>query len=215
MTLSRLHIGVFVALAAAIWAAVLLSQGQAITLALAAPFGIVVSVLTLCWLVVEHWLWRQSWLHGWFFNRPDLRGTWKGILQSDWIDPDTNARIAPIVCYFGVKQSLGTLQMHLMTPQSESWLKGGSLKESPNEMLFEIVAVYENRPGLVFRDKSPMHRGAVAIETHGPNSLRPSAMSGEYWTDRKTKGTLEFDSRINETHTRFQDAEVAFRKANR
>lgn len=105
--------------------------------------------------------------------------------------------------------------MHLMTPQSESWLKGGSLKESPNEMLFQIVAVYENRPGLVYRNKSPMHRGALAIETHGPDSLKPCAISGEYWTDRKTKGTLEFDSRIDETHTRFKDAEVAFLKAMR
>lgn len=211
MTLSRLHISVFLFFAAATWAAVLFVQGHSITLEMATPFATVVTVLSLIWLLVEHWLWRMRWFHEWFFERPDLRGTWKGTLQSDWIDEKTGVRVPPITCYFGVKQTLGKLQMHLMTPQSESWLKGGCLQGAASETGFEIVAIYENRPGLDHRDNSPMHRGALALETHGIDTLKPVSLAGEYWTDRKTKGTFEFTQRLDDIHTRYKDAEVAFK----
>ena len=127
MKFERLHITVFLALAALVWWLVLVAQGTQVSSVYWRPFGMVISFLVGLGVVFESLLWRWSWLHGWFVKRPDLRGTWRVELQSDWIDPATNVGVPTIICYMGVAQTLSTLQMHLMTPESESWFIAESI----------------------------------------------------------------------------------------
>ena len=131
MTIGRVHITVFLGLAVAIWFVALIVFGTSVTLQHLAPFSLVVSVLVIIQLLIEHWLWSKSWLHGWFIERPDLRGTWRVVLSSDWVDPISNKTKDPITCYAGIKQSLSSLQLHLMTPESESWIVANSVVRSP------------------------------------------------------------------------------------
>lgn len=211
MRLERLHITAFVCLAALIWVVVLLCQGTPISWAHARPFGIVVSGLVGIGLLFEFVLWRQRWLHSWFVNRPDLRGTWRIELQSSYAQPETNERVPMIVCYMGVKQTLSMLQMHLMTPESESWLVADHVRPSPSGIGFQVIGVYTNEPNVHLRDEnvSEIHQGAFIVDTHGP-SLRPTTLTAKYWTDRKTTGTMDFTARIDEVYTRFADADRAF-----
>jgi hypothetical protein len=111
----------------------------------------------------------------------------------------------------GVKQTLSTLNMHLMTPESESWFIADNVRPSPNGNGFQVIGVYTNEPNIHLRDEriSEMHQGAIIIETHGP-SLRPTTLTAKYWTDRKTTGTMDFTARVCEICTRFKDAENAF-----
>jgi len=211
MKLERLHITAFVGLSAIIWMVVLIFQGTAFSGNHARPFGIVVSSLVGLGLLFELVLWRQPWLHGWFVKRPDLRGTWRVELQSSYVHPQTNERVSLIICYMSVKQTLSTLNMHLMTPESESWFIAENVRPSPNANGFQIIGVYTNEPNIHLRDEriSEMHQGAIIIETHGP-SLKPTTLTAKYWTDRKTTGTMDFSRRINQNYTRFADAERAF-----
>lgn len=157
---------------------------------------------------MEKVLRRQQWLHGWLVQRPDLRGTWKVQLQSDWRDPVTGNPNGPITCYVGVNQTLSTLQMHLMTPESESWLVASSIRVSPSETGFQIVGVYTNKPDHHLRSAtSAMHLGALVIDTHGSSTLRPETMTGEYWTDRKTTGRMTLSSRSDIVYTQFAKAQ--------
>ena len=210
MKLERLHITAFVILAAVVWLAVLLVQGTPVAWVHAQPFGIVVSSLVGVGVLFEFVLWRQPWLHGWFVNRPDLRGTWRVDLQSSYVSPATNERVPMIVCYMGVKQTLSKLQMHLMSPESESWFVADHVRPSPSGRGFQVIGVYTNEPNVHLRDEriSEMHQGAIIVETHGP-SLRPTTLTAKYWTDRKTTGTMEFTARIDELCTRFVDAQRA------
>ncbi|MBE9580943.1 MAG: hypothetical protein IMF18_04925 [Proteobacteria bacterium] len=214
MKLERLHITAFVGIAAIIWAVVLMCQGTPINWDHARPFSVVVSSLVGLGLLFELIFWRLPVFHGWFFKRPDLRGTWRVEIQSSYMHPETNERVPLIVCYMGVKQTLSTLNMHLMTPESESWLIADHVRISPKGNGFQIIGVYTNEPNVHLRDEriSEMHQGAIIIETHGP-SLRPKTLTAKYWTDRKTTGTMEFTERINDVSTRFVDAEKAFRIA--
>lgn len=211
MKLERLHITAFVGIAAVIWLVVLDFQGTAVNWDHARPFSIVVSCLVGLGVLFELVLWRQPWLHGWFVKRPDLRGTWRVELQSSYVRPGTNERVPLIVCYMGVRQTLSTLNMHLMTPESESWFIADNVRPSPNGNGFQIIGVYTNEPNVHLRDErlSEMHQGAIIIETHGP-SLRPTTLTAKYWTDRKTTGTMDFTARVSEIFTRFRDAEHAF-----
>lgn len=212
MSFSRLQISVFLGLAAVAWAVVLLLQGVQLSLAHLAPFGTVVGVLAVSAFAIEHVLWRQPWLHGWFVQRPNLRGTWKVTLQSDWINPATSTTIPPITCYMGVEQTLSTLQMHLMTPESESWFVAHSIRPSPSENGYQIVGVYTNKPKVHLRSStSNMHLGAIVLDTHGDSKSAPSTLTAEYWTDRKTTGRMTLTDRQDIVHTRFEDAKQAIR----
>lgn len=210
MKLERLHITAFLVISALIWLIVLLCQGTPVSWAHARPFSIVVSSLVGLGLLFEVVLWRQPWLHGWFVKRPDLRGTWLVKVQSSYVRPETNEHVPQVVCYMGVKQTLSTLQMHLMTPESESWFIADHLRPSPNGNGFQVIGVYTNEPNVHLRDEriSEMHQGAIILETHGLG-LRPTTLTAKYWTDRKTTGTMEFSARIDEVYTRFVDAQGA------
>ncbi|MBL7252168.1 hypothetical protein ACLD02_18015 [Alloalcanivorax sp. C16-2] len=211
MTIQRLHITAFLAIAAVIWLAVLWLQGTPVSWDHARPFSIVVSGLVAVGLLFEFWLWRNRLFHGWFFARPDLRGTWKVVIQSSYVRPETNERVAPIECYMGVTQTLSKLNMHLMTPESESWLIADHVRPSPSGNGYQIIGVYTNEPNVHLRHEriSEMHQGAMIVETHG-SSVQPRTLTAKYWTDRKTNGTMEFNNRKPEVYTRFVDADDAF-----
>ena len=206
--LERLHITAFLGLGALVWWLVL--GAPRVSWEYMQPFGTVVGVLVAVGAAFEFVLWRRPWLHGWFVKRPDLRGTWRVELQSDWVNPATNRGVPLIVCYMGVAQTLSTLQMHLMTPESESWLIAERISLSPNGVGYQVAGVYTNKPHTHLRGaRSEMHLGGLLLDTHGPTNY-PDTLAGEYWTDRKTKGRMTFTARLATVFTRFEDAEQAF-----
>jgi hypothetical protein len=197
---------VFLGLATLTWGLVLWAQGTPLSANHLAPFGSVVGVLAFFGITFERFLWHFRCFHGWFVNRPDLRGTWKAELRSDWIDPKTGTPVPAITAFMGVSQTLSTLQMHLMTPESESWLVADRIRPSPNGAGYQIVGVYTNKPGLHLRGtRSEIHHGALVLDTHGP-AHRPESLTGEYWTDRKTSGRMELSARVPNMLTRYSDA---------
>ena len=213
MTIGRMHIVVFLGLTVVIWTVVLLIFGTSVTLQHLAPFSLVVSGLVIVQILIEYWLWSKPWLQGWFVKQPDLRGTWRVVLNSDGIDPKTNKTKDPIICYAGIKQSLSNLQLHLMTSESESWLVANAVVASPSEHGFQVVAVYTNKPNIHLRSQSStMHLGALIMDTHGPCVAAPDQLTAEYWTDRKTIGTMEFSDKKSKLYTRYDEADAAFKQ---
>ena len=211
MTFTRLHISVLLTLTVLAWALVLVVEGTPVSREHLTPFGTVVGLLVMLGLAFERVLWHQPYLH-WFFHRPDLRGTWRVELQSDWVNPGTREPTPLIVCYMGVSQTLSTLQMHLMTPESGSWFIADRIRASPNGLGYQIVGVYTNKPQMNLRGvRSEIHQGALILDSHGPNA-RPETLTGEYWTDRKTTGRMTFTRRIPTVITRFHIADLAFRQ---
>jgi hypothetical protein len=162
-------------------------------------------------LAFDHWLWRAPWLHGWFVKRPNLRGTWRVVLQSSYVPPGETEPVPPITCYMAVAQTFSTLQMKLMTPESSSVFIADHIRPSQSGEGYQLIGVYTNEPKVHLRDArvSEMHQGALLLETHGA-AHRPETITGKYWTDRKTVGEMDFDQRADTIYTRFEDAEKAF-----
>ena len=216
MKLERLHITAFLATAAVVWLVVLVAQGTDVTWEHGRPFSIVVGVLVTLGAALEHWLWRKPIVQSWLVKRPDIRGTWRVELQSSYMRFGTDKPVPLIVCYVGVTQTLSNLQMHLMTPESESWFIADNVRPSPNGIGFQVIGVYTNEPKIHLRAarKSEIHQGAVIIETHG-QGRRPRTLTAKYWTDRNTSGSLEFTDHVNRVFTRFEDAKRAFLERDR
>ncbi len=107
----------------------------------------------------------------------------------------------------GVEQTLSKLQVHLMTPESESWFISDHIRPSPNGNGFQVIGVYTNEPNIHLRDEriSEMHQGAIIRSSSKrtgrgcdrrslPRSIGPTARPQERWTSRGALATCSPDS---------------------
>ncbi len=95
-------------------------------------------------------------------------------------------------------------------PLSESWFIAESIKPSKEGIGYQIAGVYTNKPDRLLRgDRSEIHLGGLILKTHGPPH-RPKRLTGEYWTDRKTKGRIMLSARVPKVFTRSEEAERVY-----
>ncbi|MBM4779304.1 MAG: hypothetical protein GQE15_16480 [Archangiaceae bacterium] len=184
--LSRLHLSVILLLAAGIWGTMLVIEGVAVSGTWFRPFSTVVGVLLLLLVAFDLWAWRLRFLQGWFVPRPDIRGTWRVELRTDWKDPATNEVVAPIPAYLVVRQTFSTLSLRMLTSESSSELVAAEISKAADGT-YRLAAVYRNEPKLSVRDRSPIHYGAIVLDVQGEPV---KDLVGYYWTDRTTRGEL-------------------------
>ncbi|SRR2546425_3639452 len=200
--ISRLQLSTLIAAAALVWALLLIVEGAAVGPEFARPFNTVIGVLVILLWVCERWGWRWQLLHPWFVATPVLHGTWRGQIVSTWVDPATGQQIAPIEAYVAITQTASTIRMRMMTRESESELLGASIVREANGLL-RLYGTYRNTPRQEVRHRSPIHHGGLFLDIHDEP---PRRLEGQYWTDRKTTGSLGFDARCRDIHRRFEDA---------
>lgn len=206
--ITRLHISSFIGLTIAVWLVALWAQGiPVLSLAFVKPFSIVVGVISLVVLLFNKYAWSWPIFQGWYVNRPDLRGTWQVEIKSGWIDPKTDQGVAPIVAYAVVRQTLASLSLRLMTPESRSKLIAHSI-EQEEDGLFRLAGIYRNEPRIELQGvRSEIHHGAFSLEIHGQPV---ESLEGHYWTDRETKGAMRLHSRQSAFHETYEKANQAF-----
>jgi hypothetical protein len=205
--MSRPQVTVFLAVAAAVWGALLVLQGTQVHAAWMGPLGSVVGVLMLLLAGFDKWLWRLKFLYPWFVDVPNINGTWKGELVSTWTDPKTGQHVPPIEVYLLVKQTFSTLQMRMMTKESASELLAGAIIKEGTTVT--ATGLYRNIPKLNHRDRSPIHYGGILVHVQGIDAEGGLRLEGQYWTDRKTDGTLLFHDRTDKVFDDFDRASKA------
>ncbi len=164
-------------------------------------FGSVVTLAGgLVWLF-DKWLWSW-WPFTWAVGRADLRGTWRGELVSEWIDPKTGTTLPPIPAVMCVTQTASALYLRQFTAESESSTVAASILKEPDDAEF-VAVVYRNDPKGNLRDRSPIHFGGMRLRVTGETTL-----AGEYWTDRNSRGQLALE-RVSRNKCRsFAEAET-------
>lgn len=203
--LSRLHLSALLLVAAALWGGMLVFEGVAVSGRWFRPFSTVVGVVLLLLVAFDLWAWRLRFLQGWFVPRPDLRGTWRVELHSDWTDPTTNQIVGPIAAYLVVRQTFSTLSLRMLTPESSSELVAAEISKAVDGT-YRLAAVYRNEPKLSIRDRSPIHYGAIVLDVQGDPV---TDLVGHYWTDRSTRGQLKTIGRDVRLFSSFERAENA------
>jgi len=175
-----------------------------------APFTVVVGIVGAVAAAFNKWLWSWSIFRGWYINRPDLRGTWKVELQSDWKDPDTGQGVPLITAYLAIRQSLTSLNLRLMTPESKSLSLAYSIDIEADE-IYRVYSIYRNEPKLELQgQRSEIHHGSLVLEVHGEP---PTSMEGNYWTDRNTTGVMKMTDRNKIVFSTFADADREYQSA--
>lgn len=169
------------------WLGLLVLAGTVqISAALWVPFGAVVTMAgAIVWLF-DKWLWAYR-PFSWLTRRADLRGTWHGKLVSDWVNPETEAKVAPITAYMSVTQTASVLYLRQFSEESSSSTVAASLVRDADDAE-AVVVVYRNDPKGDVRHRSPIHFGGMRLTVAGDGRL-----AGEYWTDRSTRGQLTLE----------------------
>lgn len=191
----KIHAQIFTFLI--IWGAVLLISQSYTTIDLWTTVKQIpqaISIYAIIGIIFTKWLWRWKFLQGWLIKIPDLQGTWRGELKSDWINPETGKGIDPIPMVLVIKQTFSSIKCTLMTKESTSYSTTADINVVPNGEDLYLTYNYTNRPKATIRDRSAIHDGASILKIISkPNRC----LEGEYWTSRKTRGdmTLTFDSK--------------------
>lgn len=120
----------------------------------------------------------------------DISGTWRGILTSLWEDSSSGAIPDPKMVYLVVRQTASTVAVILFTDQSRSVSSLSVV--STGDGTASLDYLYVGTPDSRFEDRSRVHRGSASLSITG---LRPTRLRGRYWTDRESRGELDFTAR--------------------
>jgi len=136
--------------------------------------GEVIGITAVIMGLYERWFWKYNP----FEKTPVLKKRYTGILKSSY---DNTIRKASLE----VKQTL--LSVHVVFISGES--KSKSISASIDEILGEnqLTYCYLNTPKSEFRHRSEIHFGTALLCVDNPTSI-----TGQYYTDRKTIGDMEF-----------------------
>lgn len=208
MMLARIHISSFIALTILVWLVALWIQGQPVlSMDFLRPFTFVVGAVVAVVGVFSRWAWAWPVFRGWYVKRPDIRGTWRVELQSNWIAPETGKEIGQITAYIAVRQTLTNLSLRLMTPESRSKLIAHSI-ELEDDGIYRIAGIYRNEPRVELQGtRSDIHHGSLLLEVFG---VPPTSMEGHYWTDRGSRGTMTVMERRKKVYDTFEQADAVF-----
>jgi hypothetical protein len=199
--ISRFPLSVLVITAAAIWALVLSGNGWVIPVSFFVPLSIVIGALSLLLLVFDRWAWAWPGIRL-VAKRPDLRGTWKGTIRSNWKDGERGAGLGLTHGYVAIQQTFTGLHLRMFTRESQSVTTIATLSREPDEQ-HVLRGLYQNVPRQLLRERSPVHHGGLILNVAGPGC---DQMAGSYWTDRQTHGEVNFRW-VSET--RFSDFDAA------
>lgn len=180
-------------------------QGGQLDFGLSKSFSTAVLVATFVLALWETWLWRLPLAQKITGTPRCIRGTWRGVRRSLWVDPQTGKHPAPMTVYLTVRQSASYIAIRFYNEESKSTSSVASLKMTDGAC--ELLYMYVNEPDPCHELRIHMHRGSVSLNLSG-NPVR--RMVGRYWTDRDTKGELDFTERVKEIADDFDAAAGLF-----
>lgn len=133
------------------------------------------------------WGWRWKLFQGWLVPFPDLNGTWEGIINSSWKNPESGEKATGIPVILTIKQSFMKISCVLQTAEmiSRSYVEGFFL--DADKQLKQLAYFYTSKPKPSVRDRSETHDGAIVFDIIVEPKLK---LRGCYWTDRKSTGEI-------------------------
>lgn len=168
-------------------------------------FSAAVLLATVILAVWDLWLWRTNLIQRIPGMPRCVRGTWQGTLTSFWIDPATGTFPPPKTVYLVVHQTATLVTVKLFTDESRSTSALAAV--AAVDSAWTLAYLYLNRPEMRAEHRSRMHHGSTVFDVVGNPATR---LTGRYWTDRDSKGQLEFTRRHHKLADDFPEAATHF-----
>lgn len=168
-------------------------------------FSAAVLVATIAFGLWDTWIWRQPLAQRLPGVTRCIRGTWKGTLTSFWVNPETNQSPPPKTVYLIIRQTATLMSVRLLTDESAS---SSSLSQVLSvDGSYTLEYLYLNKPEMHVEHRSRMHHGSAVLDVSGSPANR---LKGRYWTDRDSKGELDFTEHTNKLADDFENAARLF-----
>lgn len=164
-------------------------------------FSAAVLIATLVLGLWDIWLWRLPLVQRIPGVPRCARGTWQGTLTSFWVNPTTGKSPPPKTVYLVVRQTATLVTIKLLTDESKSTSVLAHVSAVDGSTV--LTYLYLNRPDMRVEHSSRMHHGSAVLDVSGCPAER---LKGRYWTDRDSKGELEFTLRHRKLADDFAEA---------
>ena len=140
-----------------------------------------VLIMTLLSSLFISFAWKWKIFRGWLIPIPDISGKWEGILLSTYTNPPME-----IPTSVSIKQTFFHTIVKIKTGESSSISKCASFDIDTDRGIKQLYYSYVNKPKAEVRHRSEIHYGTTLLEISDDNK----SLTGEYWTSRKTTGSL-------------------------
>src|SRR3990170_3185647 len=107
----------------------------------------VVTICTILNLLFVKWAWRLPIFQHWLVTVPIIQGTWRGILQTTWVDPNTNQTPQPTSIYLVIRQTYTSINVTMFTKESISFSEAATIIVSEDTGNRLLSYNYTNTPG--------------------------------------------------------------------
>jgi SMODS-associating 2TM, beta-strand rich effector domain len=165
-------------------------------------------IVLIVFAICDNWLWQVRGVRR-LTRRPLIAGTWYGelvSLRSDSTGVETTHPPIPIVLV--IRQTYLALSLTMLSAESKSRSIGALLQRNDSDD-FTVFYHYDNVPTLEYRGASARHAGGSRVDVAG---LSPKTLTGEYWTDRRTRGHFELRKVSKKRYGSWADASAALDK---
>jgi SMODS-associating 2TM, beta-strand rich effector domain len=171
----------------AVYAAALYVSGVHIQAGAKQALSYLPTVLVFLVVLWDIWLWRLPVLQN-LAKRPWISGIWSASLTptAASVIPAGGNR-GPITAYVIIKQTFWSIGVRQYTAESRSDSRGTIWSETSGGSERTLTYTYANRPRQELEHRSRPHLGTAALDIVG---LRASTITGDYFTDRYTKGDM-------------------------
>lgn len=148
------------------------------------PWEVITTSISVTALLVTSfviWAWKWKIFQGWLVPFPNLNGKWKGNIKYFYEGKESTRKIEVTI-----KQTFISIIVKFNTKESHSVNFCGSFNIDNKRAVKQLIYSYQNEPEANFRDRSPVHFGTTRLDINDDCT----AMTGEYWTSRKTTGSI-------------------------
>jgi len=153
-------------------------------------FSTVLSIDTFLVFCFVIWGWKFPMFEGWLVPFPNLSGTWKGQILSDWVNPGTDSEPNQILAMLTIKQSFLSISCVMRTHEMVSHSYAEGFMIDPDRQIKRLAYIYSSKPGILITDRSKTHDGAIVFEIIKNEKKK---LKGSYWTERKTRGEIHLE----------------------
>lgn len=143
-----------------------------------------ISINIIIWMVFISWAWKLKIFYSWLVQTPNLSGTWKGKIKSNWNEGKTKSIPTEII----IKQDFFNISVRIKTEESVSHSISSSFNIDKVSNVQQLFYSYLNTPKSGIRERSAIHYGSTLLNFDG---FKVDKMTGEYWTSRETTGEIE------------------------
>lgn len=148
------------------------------------------TLLTLLVAAWDLWLWRLPGVQK-LSRRPLLLGTWQAKLTpTDASHIPESGNRGPIEAYAVIHQTYWSVDVRQYTAESRSDSRASLWTNSPSQAVRTLIYTYANQPRRGLEQRSQSHLGTAALDIVG---MKPTMISGDYFTDRYTKGDMRLE----------------------